>query len=668
MKKSLLILSLLASAASMSAQDVVTPGTAAAPNYYIIKANRGDNLYLGYGSATGLLPTDLCRTAEPIEASIWAVWNGTADGSVVIKNYTTDAYLMNFIDIDGSTLKSNATAVTVSEAKDIYLQDMGNGAYAINIKPAADAAQGEAYALDAAGGASATCGNWYPNTDQGACWWFTKLDLSKGAEAAIADYKNGQQLAAMKEVVDQYVYWAEQYKQGVPQIADVFDTLIEKLNAFEYVEDYTTAIRALWDAAITEANDKLLTSLNEQTLAIKSPRRVITASNGAYLSVATDSYIETLTYAGDKSQFLFTQVGEGGYTIFNAATRTYICKTQKTETVDDKTKTYIVTTADAAEAQVFYPSLYAISDEANNAEYYGLSLATENGGAQGLNWQGWNGGLLSYYSVDDAGSVWQLVSIDGDAALADAIKSVEDALSPYLETLPIAKEIIDAAIADAKKLVFNEELGNNAAEIVTKATADINALLATGIDGKTYALKYLRGDNFLDFANGDFVHTEAGGNGSAGFTFKAVADGGYKIYNAAAQIYVGPKTTEKATNSEGQEYEKDNILVVTDEAEALTVYPCLKQSGALYGVAFCLNSDFTGAGLNMNAADGLHAYSAADAGSIWGIMAQDGLDGIEAPEVAAKAVVEGIFDLQGRRLSAPVKGINIINGKKVLVK
>ncbi len=30
--------------------------------------------------------------------------------------------------------------------------------------------------------------------------------------------------------------------------------------------------------------------------------------------------------------------------------------------------------------------------------------------------------------------------------------------------------------------------------------------------------------------------------------------------------------------------------------------------------------------------------------------------------------VQGIYDLQGRRLSAPVKGINIINGKKVLVK
>lgn len=37
-------------------------------------------------------------------------------------------------------------------------------------------------------------------------------------------------------------------------------------------------------------------------------------------------------------------------------------------------------------------------------------------------------------------------------------------------------------------------------------------------------------------------------------------------------------------------------------------------------------------------------------------------------EVVETPAAEGIFDLSGRRLSAPVKGINIINGRKVLVK
>ena len=41
-------------------------------------------------------------------------------------------------------------------------------------------------------------------------------------------------------------------------------------------------------------------------------------------------------------------------------------------------------------------------------------------------------------------------------------------------------------------------------------------------------------------------------------------------------------------------------------------------------------------------------------------------DVVAEPQTAAKT--SGIFDLQGRRLAAPVKGINIINGKKVMVK
>lgn len=44
-----------------------------------------------------------------------------------------------------------------------------------------------------------------------------------------------------------------------------------------------------------------------------------------------------------------------------------------------------------------------------------------------------------------------------------------------------------------------------------------------------------------------------------------------------------------------------------------------------------------------------------------------GVTGIGEVE-AAESGVDVIFDLQGRRLSAPVKGINIINGKKILVK
>lgn len=37
-------------------------------------------------------------------------------------------------------------------------------------------------------------------------------------------------------------------------------------------------------------------------------------------------------------------------------------------------------------------------------------------------------------------------------------------------------------------------------------------------------------------------------------------------------------------------------------------------------------------------------------------------------EPVQRAVPQGIYNLSGQRLSAPQKGLNIINGKKVLVK
>ena len=46
----------------------------------------------------------------------------------------------------------------------------------------------------------------------------------------------------------------------------------------------------------------------------------------------------------------------------------------------------------------------------------------------------------------------------------------------------------------------------------------------------------------------------------------------------------------------------------------------------------------------------------------------DETTGITTIEEVSREVVEGIFDLQGRRLAQPQKGINIINGKKVVIK
>ena len=45
-----------------------------------------------------------------------------------------------------------------------------------------------------------------------------------------------------------------------------------------------------------------------------------------------------------------------------------------------------------------------------------------------------------------------------------------------------------------------------------------------------------------------------------------------------------------------------------------------------------------------------------------------GIEGIVAGESTATGVANGIFNLSGQRVQKPVKGLYIINGKKVLVK
>ena len=50
------------------------------------------------------------------------------------------------------------------------------------------------------------------------------------------------------------------------------------------------------------------------------------------------------------------------------------------------------------------------------------------------------------------------------------------------------------------------------------------------------------------------------------------------------------------------------------------------------------------------------------------LVFEDQETGITITETMSADEVREIFDLQGRRLARPIKGINIINGKKVLVK
>lgn len=125
MKKSLLILSMLAlTATSARAYDTLEPGTADAPKYYTITANRGDNKILTYsydGVTAGSGKTHLYRQTEVIPEAIWAVTPGSVNGTIKIQNLVTGQYLMDFQNgFELAFAQMGAIANTTSTPTDVY--------------------------------------------------------------------------------------------------------------------------------------------------------------------------------------------------------------------------------------------------------------------------------------------------------------------------------------------------------------------------------------------------------------------------------------------------------------------------------------------------------------------------------------------------------------------
>lgn len=655
---------MLAVAASASAFDKPVAGTADAPNYYIIKANRGIP-YLGY-TAEGVVDpangkTNVYRTNDITAANVWAVTPGTAEGSVVIKSYTADAYLMKFFSATvKTTVKAGGTATTVAEPTDLFLVDTG-GAYAINI----NSAEGASYpdnciSLDAAGGETVTCGNYQPtpaNGNEGACWWFTKLTIADGQsiEDAIAVAKQSILEDDVKAAVAKAVASLEVYlTPNVPQVKDQIQAGIDQLEALPATEDYAAKIAEIEKNTLAAANAALATAFTDGLYAIKNLRRVGTAPvTGAYLCVNTtdNKYVGSPYFVSDNARFSF-KAKDNGYLLYNEATKTYVGVS-----TDGNASCVPV---DEASAQLFTVALQASGD------FIGVALVSDAANSNGINWQSYddNGAIVGIFSITDGGSIFSIVPAGNDVALAEVTAAVEGALFPYVANVPASvKTILEKAIADVKALTYSSDVVEKAAAIRDQAITDANAALATELNSKEYALKYVRGNDFVNFADNTFAHVDentAATAATARFTFKSAGNGGYKLYNAAANIYVGPKTTDETS---------DMLTVVTDEAAAAVVYPVLVKSGTLYGIALCLSEDkAAGDGVNMNANPGLHSYLAGDGGSVWGLIEPSALTGIEAVNAAAKTAADSIYDLSGRKLSAPVRGINIINGKKVLVK
>ncbi len=678
MKKSLLILSMMAVGVFAYAYDVPAAGTAEAPNYYVIRANRGIP-YLAYGKAQQTeVRSYLTRTSDLKEANIWAVTPGTTAGTVTIKNYTANSYLLDFVDSDEEpTVEEKATAITVSKPVDLYLTEK-DGAYAISIQPAENASYPHnCISLDAPGGTVDYLGNYIPtspSSGEGGCFWFYKVNI-KDIEASLAavskaveDEVNAAALEAakaeMQKKKDEINAWIKALMAPVPQVTTELQAGIDAVNAYEYSDSYVADLDAIWNNTLATANKALETCLNGNEYAIKNLRRAAVNPNAVFISVGDNAYAAAENHYSDKSIFKFISTSDGGYTIFNTATSTYL----KMDTVEDKDKNQIVIalpTTVAEEAQNFYPAL------GWGTNYMGLTLSTQaDHGGKGLNWNPTKDEELVPYDVADDGSIWSLITYDPISIINEIVKTYEEKYANFIAAVPHVKEVLEKAITDMQALTSVATVTDDVAAIDEKAMADAKTLLATCYADKVVTLKNLRQSVYLEIADGKFARQADATVSGVAFTMKPV-EGGYNLFNEASGAYIGkPEAYDFNTFSEG----KNMMTVTTEASQAAVVAPALLSNSGFYGAALSLG--MTGEegkeseiAFNMNADSQLWYYFSNDGGSVWSISEYSStpIDSINEIK-AANAVREGIYDLQGRKLSAPVKGINIINGKKVLVK
>lgn len=611
MKRSIAIMSMALMASNAFAADKLEVGTNEAPKYYVIKANRG----LPYVTFTpdkknnDGAKTTLYRADELSEAAVWAVVPGTEEGTISIYNYTTrnsknKAYMFSFVTKDGSDFygaSDSGTATTTNEQQNVYTLDNGNGSYGLALltQNGFNKLYGDAcyYGLDATGGSSQFLGNWWSCGDGGTQWWFYSFDDSNGVEDGLEGVKH----AMMKSMVDEYAGYFQNYIDGVPYVSTELQEGLDALNNLEYSDDYSTQITNIWEQYINEANSTLETFFNEKVCSLKNLRRAASGKN-SYIAVnmADDNYMPVASMADFNAQFTFESVGNGGYKLYNANTETYISAgLTPVETADD--------------ALTVYPVLNS------NAGYYGISFPfDENKTGNGFNENNWDdptGGSLASWKINDGGSIWSVAVVDVQAALNDAINSVKNALEPYIPNVPedIA-EILQTAINEADSLEYNADLAANAEALRTKAITDGNALLETLFSEKIYSLKNLR-RAALD--KNSYIAVNLAENGywpvasteslNAQFTFNSIGDGGYKLYNANTETYIG-----------------ENLTPESDRVSAMMVYPVLNSNSGYYGIAFPFDENKTGNGFNENTSGGvLTSWSINDGGSIWSVVAVD---------------------------------------------
>lgn len=634
------------------------------PQYLFFRNKRGNDYLSDHAEAINgtYQSSALYRQDQGSIESLWLVTPGFREGTVRMKNYSTGRYAFNLIK-NGDT--------TSEDPIDIYLMPTSDGGVSISL----DGGNGQT-SMDA-DNHDKLVGAWTPATD-GTTWYTEVLDTTKGStiEEAVAYY------FGLGVHVKNAIATLEAYRNVLPGASALVDEAIEKVNAITDATTGEAEIAAVL-AGFTEDLDNLLTEIaeNGDMITITNTRRA-SRSQAPLLAAVTGTAAEgeeapvtinTVASATVPALWCIDRDENGGVSFYNVSNGMYIGN-------GDSTPTFVETPEEA--------TVYTVTFRDN-----GTMNFTVNGTLMNIDTNG--SALTSWSDANDAGSQWVFSACPTDETMfgddeypvkwVDVISGAPNysddsngnALTKFTITFPAAAQTTGlgaiyvmslygedvTAVIDPSDLAYDE------------ATHTFTGTFDEPITGFDFFIIYVTPAAFSLTAE----------DGSITYAPELWSNYCYCFYapNQPAELHVTPEESDTPLASldvitmwmDGDYFDVNTYctekLVLSKnfspiiEMTADEVYDLWNEATGFFDLPVNTSDEGTYTlTVPANMFYGSEGRST-EVNLMWEVDATVGITNVT---INGEAAPQKVYDILGRRHAAPVKGFNIVDGVKTIIR